>query len=371
MALNRQPLYLQIATALQREIPSRYPPGTLLDPDELASRFGVSNLTLREALAMLVRQGFIERHKGRGTFVRMDAPLPHVAIVSEMDLFDAGVSFFYRRLVQVLRQYFRARNLAVRLYVGHTLPADPALSLTCDDLPDDLGRGQIRALVAVALNVPPDLRELARRHAIPIVSASSGTDGCLLVDHAGFMRQALDECAASGRRRVALLGNAGLATAEISRLLAERGLQGQPGWMARGPHPSLPGAGWDGFLSAWNASPVKPDALLVADDMLFDDAAAALLSLGVAVPGDVLVITHANRGSRPRYPVPAVRYEMDVEAAGAAMADMALRLLEAPPGSHEQAVLHLARVAPESATPPTGAAAAARAKFQSLGGGPG
>ena len=349
MSLNRQPLYLQIAYTLQREIPLRYPPGTLLDPDALAERFNVSALTLREALSVLVRQGFIERHKGRGTFVRQDAPLPHVAIVSELDLFDAGVSYFYRRLMQVLRTVFRERQVRVRLYIGQTRPNEPAPRLTCDDLEDDLEHGQIRGLVAVAVNLPPDLRDLARRHGVPVVAASSGSDGCVLIDHAGFVRAALDEFVDAGRRRVAVLGSSGIPVDDVARHLSERGLQTRPGWLQHGLHPSLPGAGWDSFLAAWNAADAKPDGLLIADDMLFDDAAAAMLSLGVRVPEDLLVITHANRGARGRYPVPAIRYEVDVDATAHCMADMAVRLMAAEPGTHEQVLVLLDRVAPQGA----------------------
>jgi 3-hydroxy-9,10-secoandrosta-1,3,5(10)-triene-9,17-dione monooxygenase reductase component len=39
------------------------------EQDELCQRFGVSRMTLRRAVDDLVREGFLERHQGRGTFV--------------------------------------------------------------------------------------------------------------------------------------------------------------------------------------------------------------------------------------------------------------------------------------------------------------
>ena len=347
MNVTRQPLYLQIAQTLQREIPQRYPPGALLDVADLQSRFGVSTLTLREALGVLVRQGYIERHKGRGTYVSHSYPRPHVGIVSELDLFDRGVSFFYRRVTQVLRTFFRTEGMRVRLYIGHTRPATEATGLTCDDLAEDLANGQIRSLVAVAMKVPPELRELSRQAAVPVVSASSGSDGCVMLDHADFVRCALDELVAAGRRRIAILGSVGVSSDTLIAMLKERGCAVHTGWLQAGLHPSLPGAGWETFMTAWAAAPERPNGLLVADDMLFEEAAAAILTQGISVPKDLYVITHANRGAWRRLLIPAVCYEVDPDEVGRVMGEMALRLMGANPGSHEEAILRFRRVEPD------------------------
>ncbi len=348
MKVSKQPLYLQIAQTLQREIPRRYGPGMELDVSELQQRFGVSALTLREALSVLVRQGFIERYKGRGTFVSARIPAPHVGIVSELDLFDGGVSFFYRRLTQMLRLLLHGRGVRVRLYIGYTQPGTSAQTLSCDDLADDLEHGQLSALVAVALTVPRELREMTRQAAVPVVSASSGSDGCVMLDHADFIRRALDELAAVGRRKIAILGTAGVSPKEMERFVKERGFQFHPGWLQHALHPSLPGAGWESFLTAWNAAAERPDGLLIADDMFFNDTASAILSQHIAVPHDLYVITHANRGAWRRPLIPAVRYEVNVEEVGRIMADMTLRLMRADAGTHEETILRLERVEPDS-----------------------
>lgn len=41
---------------------------------DLARMFGVSVITVRQALAQLVRDGYIERHRARGSFVSRDVP---------------------------------------------------------------------------------------------------------------------------------------------------------------------------------------------------------------------------------------------------------------------------------------------------------
>jgi GntR family transcriptional regulator len=65
------PLYYQLKTVLLREIEGgRWPPDAQLPTeDELARRFGVSKITVRQALRELAGEGFIRREQGRGTFV--------------------------------------------------------------------------------------------------------------------------------------------------------------------------------------------------------------------------------------------------------------------------------------------------------------
>jgi GntR family transcriptional regulator len=65
------PLYYQLKTVILREIESgRWPPDAQLPSEnELASRFSVSKITVRQALRELAGEGFIRREQGRGTFV--------------------------------------------------------------------------------------------------------------------------------------------------------------------------------------------------------------------------------------------------------------------------------------------------------------
>jgi GntR family transcriptional regulator len=65
------PMYLRIAEAMAALLKSgAYPPGFSLPPERtLCERYGVSRMTLRQAMSILEREGLTESHRGRGTFV--------------------------------------------------------------------------------------------------------------------------------------------------------------------------------------------------------------------------------------------------------------------------------------------------------------
>jgi GntR family transcriptional regulator len=65
------PLYHQLQAVLKMEIQSRKwrPDEQLPNETKIAERFGVSKITVRQALQKLAEQGYIRREHGRGTFV--------------------------------------------------------------------------------------------------------------------------------------------------------------------------------------------------------------------------------------------------------------------------------------------------------------
>ncbi|NED10466.1 GntR family transcriptional regulator [Streptomyces sp. SID9124] len=72
LVLNRKlPLWYQVSQSLRASILGRSPDATLRLPTEeqLAAHYGVSVLTMRQALKELEAEGLISRHRRRGTFI--------------------------------------------------------------------------------------------------------------------------------------------------------------------------------------------------------------------------------------------------------------------------------------------------------------
>lgn len=72
------PLYYQLATVLRDNIlTGLFPSGSQLPTEaEIVERYGVSRITVRQALRLLVSEGLIRREVGRGTFVTDALPKP-------------------------------------------------------------------------------------------------------------------------------------------------------------------------------------------------------------------------------------------------------------------------------------------------------
>ncbi|MFE7120927.1 GntR family transcriptional regulator [Streptomyces sp. NPDC057654] len=76
LALNRKlPLWYQVSQSLRASILGRSPQDPLRLPteDRLAEHYGVSVLTMRQALKELEAEGLISRHRRRGTFIEPSA----------------------------------------------------------------------------------------------------------------------------------------------------------------------------------------------------------------------------------------------------------------------------------------------------------
>ena len=65
------PLYVQLMTEIEAKIMKGvYQPGERLQSEsEMAKTFGVSIITVRNAVSALVDKGLVEKKQGKGTFV--------------------------------------------------------------------------------------------------------------------------------------------------------------------------------------------------------------------------------------------------------------------------------------------------------------
>jgi GntR family transcriptional regulator len=83
-----KPKHAQLREILRRLAEQELPPGSAIPSErDLAERFGVSRLTVREAVGQLVTDGLLTRIRGRGTFTaarRMDLQLYLMSFTDDM-----------------------------------------------------------------------------------------------------------------------------------------------------------------------------------------------------------------------------------------------------------------------------------------------
>lgn len=110
LQVSSQPLYLQVRKhILDHILEKRWNPGEKLPPDvALAAKLGINHITLGKALNMLREEGYLIRHRGRGTFVADQLPVendktePLIAVVFD----DADITTFNTKLFVAIHDAF-------------------------------------------------------------------------------------------------------------------------------------------------------------------------------------------------------------------------------------------------------------------------
>jgi len=87
---NPVPLYLQLANILREKIQSgEIAEGSKLPSEtEMVQQYGLSRLTIRDALAVLANEGLVEKHHGKGTFCKSRPPVKQYKIDVLLNLTD-------------------------------------------------------------------------------------------------------------------------------------------------------------------------------------------------------------------------------------------------------------------------------------------
>lgn len=324
---SSEPLHRRILETLRAEIASRKPGEKLESQNELAVRFKTSALTVREALSAMADEGLIERRRGSGTYVADRTHRQHIGVLIEMDIAHPRTSYFYRRVTQQLRVILSERGYREQLYAGHHPPGDWWNGeLSCREFLEDLNRGLLRGLAVVGTDARGSWFAEVRKRGLPVVGSGTGYEYNVTIDMRKLMRSGLDYLLAHGRRRLAYMA---WGTAEdFVGALRERGVEVRPNWIRHDLHPSAQGAGWEELREIWAAYPEKPDGLLISDDILFSDARSAVADLGVRVPEELMIVSHANRGMWFPTSFPVTRIEVDPDACAQAMCATLIDLLE-------------------------------------------
>jgi DNA-binding LacI/PurR family transcriptional regulator len=375
--INRQPLFEQIATVLRGEILARYKPGVRLETTAaLAERFQVSRLTISQALVILNKEGLIESRKGSGVYVKESEDRRHVAILMDHDLSDPRLSFFFVRVSQQLRDLFQSQGYPCRLYVGRTSAAELTPTLSCREFVEAAQANQLRG-VAVVLGVKhSEWTKPALLNKVPVVGPPEYEYG-VESDNLEMVRQGAEQLIKAGRRKIAFMAwqekknnNGGGWVQALKASLRKAGVPVRDEWIRREVHPSRPRAGWEEFREIWMASGEKPDGLLVTDDLLMREATAAICETRARVPEQLMIVTHANRGSGIYYPFPVWQMEYDPDAYARMTGEMLVALIRKETPNRRRRTLPFQWVTPttsdttqfvrkpvhekEKTTPPTG-----------------
>ena len=323
----------QLAARLRARILSgKHPPGEKMPSARmLAAEFGVSVSTLRAAQAILMHEGRLVGHPRSGVRVCRAGGCFRVGVLSELNVLSPECGY-HRDLADHTLRVLRARGMDVTLYCGTVRPGEENNAITCPEFWDAVRHNRLDA--AIILDVPSTDSWHIRVKELPVPAVGQFTPFVIEFNARSIIGHGLRVLRAQGASRIAMLTwNYGSIGAIFEKALAELGLVSLPCWIGGKFNPSLPGSGWEAFRDIWTAYPDHPDGLLVTDDVLFRDAALAISELGIAVPEQLKIVTHANRSSPSLHTsFPHTRFEFAPAADAQALVDLLeRRLAGAPP----------------------------------------
>ena len=153
------PLYYQLETSLRDRLLS----GELVEGDHfpteqtICKQYGVSRMTVRQALSSMVKDGLISRHPGRGTFVTKKEPekAVHKSVGALEDAILKGFGYAYETKVNQFTTVRLRKSVAEKLKVDEGTEAlkiervrlfeGEPIAFISNFLPMDIGRKLTKA----------------------------------------------------------------------------------------------------------------------------------------------------------------------------------------------------------------------------------
>ncbi|MBM4143377.1 MAG: GntR family transcriptional regulator [Lentisphaerae bacterium] len=332
MMRKSRSLVERTAEKLRERIRSGYKPGDCLPAlRELCETMGVSLNTLRAAQALLAREGLVDIQHGEGVFVRAPSQSLRIGVLSELNLLKP-LCAYHRNLADETLQVLRERGMTPHLFCGTVQPGQSPEESTCPEFWEAAGHHRLDG--AIILNFPAIEHWLLRIRDMTLPVVADFTPYAVHHADVRMVEVGLQALARHGARRIAALTTSAMDVKSLfEQTVLDLGLATDPRWFLGELEPALPGAGWEQFRQLWRASAEKPDGILILNDLLFSSAAQAIRELRIDVPGQLRVVTHAQREAElPPAPFPHTRIEFDPRDFALAFVDLLeLRLAGKPP----------------------------------------
>lgn len=286
---------------------------------QLEEQFNASTITIQQALDSLVADEFVRVNGRRGTFVASNPPhLTRYALVlpSHPTRHTAYQwTRFHTALCDEASRLQRENDLQISVHTHVEAHTDtPEFVSLVNQVRSNRLAGLIFTQVDDYQNTPLLCEPGVGRVWVEVNSTSSAGVAAVSLERQSFLLRALDDFAAQGRKRLAILQTAPDDCLGIVEAAAERGLAVEPYWMQTVNVQSADAARNCTHLLFYSGHAQRPDCLLITDDNLLEPATLGLLDAGVKVPDEVAVTTHCNFPYLAPSVVPVKRLGFDIRA---------------------------------------------------------
>lgn len=338
--------YLKVEKAIHQRIATgQWRPGDAIPSvRELSLEYGTSMLTTRRAVESLMSRGMLVASQGVGTFVSSRPTFHRVGIVLGIgpagnDREILGPRRFLRLAESGLHAWADRHMLNVCTYEYRS---DDQILSANGAFQRDVERGEIDGLILVGVPSQKLAWELLRRHvpSVAVGNVPSSLPYRVTFNVRAFMQRAVAAVVQSGRRCPTLI-TGGIVADGCHPLVVSPSDHFASACLAHGLEvhreriiqvSSLTEQAGDEVTRAILARSDRPDALIVADDVLARGVARVLSESQLKIPSDIAWITHTNYGSDPiESPVELTRLEYDPSTVIERAADMLAALMSGQP----------------------------------------
>lgn len=290
---------------------------------ELCKQMQVSRATLDSALDALEARGMLVRKHGSGLYVSDAIRMRRIGFVTQGHAVDQSTGKFYQLLMNALRMECRKREDLLTQYIFDSEHERTGRSAY---LESEIANKRVDGLIAAGLNPEQSVR--VQSLGVPHVSFCASYEYVPRVDpdDRATITQGVMELARRGRRRIALVYPGYARVWEsvpflevFQEAMREVGATTQAKWLI--------GFDVDVALRSLEASKQfhrlwaeadRPDAMLSMNDEYTAGVLHAAEVLGVRIPQDLMVASHANAGLELFGGSEVIRIECDSSAIAAA-----------------------------------------------------
>jgi hypothetical protein len=318
---------------------------------EIRKALGVSQLSVQKACDLLENQGKIVRKPRKGIFVSDHTQNGEFAIVVLPELLGPTASPYYALACNALveRIHGHRPNCDVKMHFGK-VSASNSLFQPPTDLTMPTVASKLRGVFSFhPLHEIGDVAENLKRCGIPTIMMKEmdpgDADYSVAFNKEDAIQKYMAALAQSGCRSVGVLGivsfeeDGSIPLYEpIVEAARETGLEIRPEWMPVSTDVAVitDKIGYEHFLRLWKQTE-KPDGIVVLDDVACRGVLRGCLQFGVDLPGDIQLVTHANRHIELPYHKPITRVEFDTNEQARHAVDLAINLLR----GHKPEIKHI------------------------------
>jgi DNA-binding LacI/PurR family transcriptional regulator len=311
--------YQRVAARVRDDIlQGKYPPASLLpSTEEFATALGTSYFTVHTALKALVKEGWVERLHGHGTYVTQpEKRFLHVGIYHSLDIFSDEEAFFQRRLNSAIVEKLHALGKTTQLIVD----SRPEVEQTEIFPPLAQAIFQRHIHCVVSPNVNSKSLPVLSKLTLPVafMNGQPRKPG-VSFDELEFLRGGIHRLAEQGCRTIGFITNVPPIDGDFRNFVREiraAGLETRTEWMIQPPEFQfrLVDYGFRAFRQLWKSA-TRPDGLLVYPDIAARGVVTAVLQAGVRVPDELKLVFHRNAHISMLCPFPVTWAISDEHAA--------------------------------------------------------